>query len=116
MRDGATPCRRNSARNVNSSGARLLPLMRLPFLSLPSQLKAMSRLIVLTVAVATAINFHPASFNRDTVDFLDAGQTGFDLLEPRSAQIPNAFLGGLNADIDGIAAAQNDPCDRLRNR
>ena len=50
--DAAMPCRRSSPRRTVSSGARLLPFTRLPRLSLPSQVKGMSRLIVLTVVVA----------------------------------------------------------------
>src|SRR5450755_1405214 len=82
--EGAMPWRRRSARSAASSAAKLLPFRRLPFLSRPSHLKGKSRLMVLTLAVAAcAMCLSPALLNRDAVDFLDAGEALFDLLEPR---------------------------------
>src|SRR6185437_4720469 len=115
MREGATPWRRNSARSVCSSGARLLPLMRAPRLSRPSQANGMSRLIALTVAVAAGAMcyFRPASLYRDAVDFLETSHPVLDLLQPCTAQIPYAFLRGLSTDLGGAAQRENDAGDRF---
>src|SRR3984893_7630858 len=118
MREGATPCRRSSARRVCSSGARLLPLTRAPRLSLPSQAKGVSRLTALTVVVAAgAIRyFRPASLDGDAVDFLETGQPVLHLFEPGAPQIPHAFLGSLVGDLHRAAHGENDSGNRIRNR
>src|SRR3954463_5953769 len=74
---GAMPCRRRAARSAASSGARLLPFTRLPFLSMPSHWKAMSRLALLIVAVAAGAMLNlsyvnPGSFRSDAVHFFEA--------------------------------------------
>src|SRR5882762_7847558 len=115
MREGATPCRRSSARRVCSSGARLLPLTRAPRLSLPSQAKGVSRLIALSVLLAAgAIGFfRPASLDGDAVDFLETGQPVLHLLEPGAPQIPHAFLGSLVGDLHRTAHGENDARNRI---
>src|SRR6187397_2806368 len=81
----AMPWRRRSERNADSSGARLLPVTRLPFLSVPVHANGVSRLTPFEPEVATAVAMGTSSlFDRHAVDFFDAGQALFDLLETRS--------------------------------
>src|SRR3954466_9224575 len=89
----AMPWRRRSARNATSSGARLLPDTRLPFLSMPVHAYGTSRLTPFAPLVATAVAmFALSSFDRDAVDFFDARHALLDLLEAGATQIPDLFL------------------------
>src|SRR6185312_8880643 len=69
----------------------------------------------LTVAVAAGAMcyFRPASLYRDAVDFLETSQPVLNLLQPRTAQIPYAFLRGLGADFRGASQRENDAGDRF---
>src|SRR5688572_31886593 len=85
----AMPWRRRTARNAVSSGARLLPETRLPFLSMPDQEYGTSRLTPFAPDVATAVAMIAVSLvDRDAVDFFDAGHALLDLLETRAPQVP----------------------------
>ena len=81
---------------------------RCRFLSVPSQVKGMSRLIDLDGCGCCRSHelLSPASLDRDAVDFFEAGHAVLDLLEPGAAQIPDAFLGRLIADVHGVAACR----------
>src|SRR5690349_7758801 len=99
----AIPCRRRSARNAVSSGARLFPETRLPFLSMPDQANWTSRLTPFAPLVATAVAmFGKSLFDRHAIDFFDAGHALLDLLEARTPQIPHTFFRGLVRDVDGV--------------
>src|SRR5688572_23718689 len=116
MRLTAMPWRRRSARNAVSSGARLLPVTRLPFLSMPDQEYGTSRLMPFA-CVATAVAMIAVSlFDGDAVDFFDAGHALLDLLEPGTPQVPHAFFRSLVGDVDGIAAFHDDAAQGLRDR
>src|SRR4051812_1847954 len=113
----AMPWRRSSERNAPSSGARLLPLTRLPFLSMPDQLKGVSRLAVLAPAVATAVAMVRLSLlDGDAVDFLEASHALPDLLEAGAAEVPHAFLFCVIADVDGVAAFHDHASHGLGDR
>src|SRR3569833_566129 len=94
-------------------GARLLPLTRVPRVSLPSQVKGMSRLRALTVVVAAGAKFftQSTSFEGDAVNFLETRQASFDLFQSGPAQVPDAVFVGVFADVNGTAAGENDPRD-----
>src|SRR5690349_4851785 len=113
----AMPWRRRSARNAVSSGARLLPETRLPFLSIPDHENGTSRLTPFAPLVAAAVAMIAGSlFDRHAVDFFDAGQACLDLLEACSPQIPDTFLRGLVCDVDGVAAFHDDAADGFGDR
>src|SRR5690349_9691757 len=114
MRLTAIPWRRRSARNEGSSGARLLPETRLPFLSMPVQENGTSRLTPFAPLVATAVAMCAQSlFDRHAVNFFDAGHALLDLLEAGPPQIPDAFFRRLVRDVDGVAAFHDDAADGI---
>src|SRR5580704_2958383 len=118
IREGATPWRRSSARRVCSSGARLLPLIRAPFLSRPSHANGTSRLMVLTVAVAAGAMsyFRPASLDRNAVNFLETSQTVFNLFQPCASEIPDAFFRGLLCNLHRATEREDNFRNRFRDR
>src|ERR1700730_407371 len=93
-RVAATPWRRRSARSVASLAASDLPRTLWPRLSLPSHKNWVS---FLPAVADTAINpILPVSLiDGDAVDFFETRQAVLHFLQARTAQIPNAVLGGL---------------------
>src|ERR1039457_496670 len=87
--------------------------MRWPFLSMPSHWKATSRLMlrIALVACTMTTSLLSRSFDRHAVDFFEARQTVSDFFQARSAQIPDAFFGGLYRDVHGVAAGHDDALD-----
>src|SRR5688572_1474188 len=54
--------------------------------------------------------------DRTLVHFVQAGDAGLDLREPRAAQVPHPLGCGLVRDVDGVALLQDDPLDLFRYR
>src|SRR4051812_17720618 len=81
---------------------------------MPAHENGTSRLTPLAPDVATAVAMiSVSSFDRDAVDFVDAGHALLDLFQPGTPQVPDTFFGGLVGDVDGIAAFHDDASQRL---
>ena len=114
----AMPCRRRSARSAASSGARLLPLTRLPFLSMPSQVKGMSRLIVLR-RMRCCCSCHACILRHSIVTLLTSSRLVMPCLtfsRPARRRSQTPSLAAWSLMSIGVAACHDDAADLFGDR